>query len=35
MSPITRIKAREKEAACFDIEKVAEQYAKLYGKVIG
>ena len=29
------IKAREKAVACFDIEKVARQYAKLYGEVIG
>ena len=29
------INAREKAAACFDIKKVAKQYAELYGKVIG
>ena len=29
------IKAREKAVACFDIEKVAVQYAELYGEVLG
>ena len=29
------IKAREKAVACFDIEKVAGQYAELYGEVLG
>jgi len=29
------IKAREKAVACFDIEKIAGQYAELYGEVLG
>lgn len=29
------INAREKAVACFDIEKVAEQYAELYKGVLG
>lgn len=29
------IKAREKAVACFDIKKVAGQYAELYGEVLG
>ncbi len=29
------IKAREKAVACFDIEKVAKQYAELYRKILG
>ncbi len=29
------IKARDKAVACFDIKKVARQYAELYGEIIG
>jgi glycosyltransferase involved in cell wall biosynthesis len=29
------IKAREKAVTCFDIEKIARQYAELYGEVLG
>jgi len=29
-----RLKAREKAAACFDIKKVAGQYAELYREII-
>ena len=29
------VKAREKAVACFDIKKVARQYAELYGEIIG
>ena len=29
------IKAREKAVACFDIEKVAKQYAELYREILG
>jgi len=29
------LKAREKAVACFDIEKIAKQYAELYGEVLG
>ena len=29
------IKAREKAVACFDIKKVAKQYAELYREVLG
>jgi len=29
------LKAREKAVACFDIEKIARQYAELYGEVLG
>jgi glycosyltransferase involved in cell wall biosynthesis len=28
------LKAREKAVACFDIEKIAKQYAELYGEVL-
>jgi glycosyltransferase involved in cell wall biosynthesis len=29
------LKAREKAVACFDIEKIARQYAELYRKALG